>query len=59
MTWEDVERTVGPAGSVDLITVAQALHWFDFDEFFALAKKVRSKAYKLFGFNKLCPGREK
>src|ERR1700712_181091 len=28
------------AGSVDLITVATALHWFDFDRFYAEARRV-------------------
>jgi ubiquinone/menaquinone biosynthesis C-methylase UbiE len=29
-----------PASSVDLITVAQALHWFDFDKFFTEVRRV-------------------
>jgi len=29
-----------PAGSVDLITIAQALHWFDFERYFAEARRV-------------------
>jgi len=29
-----------PAASVDLVTVAQALHWFDFDKFFAEVRRV-------------------
>jgi SAM-dependent methyltransferase len=29
-----------PAASVDLITVAQALHWFNFDRFFGEARRV-------------------
>jgi len=43
----NVEYRVAPAeqsglsdGSVALITVAQALHWFDFDRFYAEAKRV-------------------
>ena len=28
------------SGSVDLITVAQAVHWFDFDKFYAEARRV-------------------
>jgi len=39
MAWVEIEKTVGPAGSVDLITVAQALHWFEFDDFFAVVRK--------------------
>ena len=34
------ERSELAAASVDLITVAQALHWFDCDAFFAEAKRV-------------------
>jgi SAM-dependent methyltransferase len=29
-----------PGGSVDLVTVAQALHWFDLDAFYAEARRV-------------------
>ena len=29
-----------PDNSVDLITVAQAIHWFDFDKFYTQVKKV-------------------
>lgn len=42
-----VEYAVAPAescplpdGSADLVTVAQALHWFDFDRFYAEVKRV-------------------
>lgn len=34
------ERSGLDGGSVDLTTVAQALHWFDFDAFFAEARRV-------------------
>ncbi len=34
------EASALPSESVDLITVAQALHWFDIDEFFAEAYRV-------------------
>lgn len=34
------EATAIPAHTVDLITVAQALHWFDFDAFYAEARRV-------------------
>jgi SAM-dependent methyltransferase len=44
---ERVEYRVAPAeesglaaGSVDLVTVAQALHWFDFDRFYAEVRRV-------------------
>lgn len=29
-----------PAGSCDLVTVAQAIHWFDFDKFYAEVRRV-------------------
>ncbi|MFO1512831.1 MAG: class I SAM-dependent methyltransferase [Verrucomicrobiota bacterium] len=34
------EQSGLPDNSVELITVAQALHWFDFDRFYAEAKRV-------------------
>lgn len=34
------EQTPLPAASVDLITVAQAAHWFDFEYFYAEVKRV-------------------
>jgi len=34
------EKTEIPDSSIDLITIAQALHWFDFDKFYAEAKRV-------------------
>ncbi len=44
---ENVELRVAPAessgiadGSVDLVTVAQALHWFDFDKFYSEIRRV-------------------
>ncbi|PKA58530.1 hypothetical protein AXF42_Ash008817 [Apostasia shenzhenica] len=36
----DVHRLVAPPGAVDLVTVAQALHWFDRPAFYALARAV-------------------
>lgn len=38
------ERTDIEAGSVDLVTVAQALHWFDFDAFYTEVKRVLKPA---------------
>lgn len=35
-----VEKTNIQSGSVDLITVAQALHWFDFNKFYSEVKRV-------------------
>jgi SAM-dependent methyltransferase len=34
------EQSGLPDGSVDLVTVAQALHWFDFDRFYAEVRRV-------------------
>lgn len=34
------EKTGIAGGSIDLITVAQAIHWFDFDQFYAEANRV-------------------
>ncbi len=37
------EKTALPDNSVDLITIAQALHWFDLDEFYKEVKRVLRK----------------
>jgi SAM-dependent methyltransferase len=37
---QPAERTDFPAGSFDLISVAQALHWFDFDLFWPEVRRV-------------------
>jgi len=37
---QPAEQTNFPAKSFDLVTVAQALHWFRFDEFYAEVKRV-------------------
>ena len=37
---EPGERCTLPSASADLVTVAQALHWFDFARFFAEARRV-------------------
>jgi SAM-dependent methyltransferase len=37
---ETSENTTIPAGSVDLITVGTAVHWFDFDPFYAEVRRV-------------------
>lgn len=37
---ERAEQTSLPNGSVDLITVAQAIHWFDIDNFYNEARRV-------------------
>ncbi|PKA58531.1 hypothetical protein AXF42_Ash008818 [Apostasia shenzhenica] len=36
----DVHRLIASPGAVDLVTVAQALHWFDLPAFYALARAV-------------------
>lgn len=40
---EELERIVGPEGSVDLVTVAAALHWFDRDKFYPIVKRMLRK----------------
>jgi len=37
---ERAEQTSFPDHSVDLVTVAQAIHWFDFDKFYAEVSRV-------------------
>lgn len=37
---EPSERTTIPAGTVDLVTVGTAAHWFDFDLFYAEVRRV-------------------
>ena len=37
---ETAESTSLPDGSVDLVTIAQAIHWFDFDKFYAEVNRV-------------------
>jgi ubiquinone/menaquinone biosynthesis C-methylase UbiE len=41
---EPAERTSLKDSSTDLITVSQALHWFDFDRFYAEARRVAKPA---------------
>jgi hypothetical protein len=43
MSLEELESTVGAEGSVDLVTVAQALHWFDLHTFYGQVKHVLRK----------------
>lgn len=40
MSIEEVEEKITPKGSLDLITIAQALHWFDLPNFYKQAKWV-------------------
>jgi len=37
---ENAEQVSLKSGSADLVTVAQAVHWFDFDKFYAEVKRV-------------------
>eukprot|EP00253_Pinus_taeda_P034548 PITA_34548 len=43
MSLEELESTVGAEGSVDVVTAAQALHWFDIDAFYSHVKHVLRK----------------
>lgn len=53
------EQTDLEAASVDLITVAQALHWFDFDRFYAEVRRVLKPggviAAWTYGLNRIAP----
>lgn len=40
---DDLTRIIGPEGSVDLVLIVQALHWFDFDAFYDNVKHVLRK----------------
>eukprot|EP01018_Ginkgo_biloba_P035003 Gb_11148 [translate_table: standard] len=40
---EELESIIGPEGSVDLVTVAQAVHWFDLEAFYGQVKRVLRK----------------
>jgi len=40
---EELTRIVGPEGSVDLVLIVEALHWFDFDQFYHNVKHVLRK----------------
>lgn len=43
MSSSEVEKLVAPESSVDLVTVAQALHWFDLTTFYSNVKHVLKK----------------
>lgn len=43
MTDDELVELIGGEDSVDLITVAQAVHWFDLPRFYAVAKRVLRK----------------
>jgi len=43
MTDEELTSIVGEGGSVDLVTVATAVHWFDLETFYSQVKRVLRK----------------
>jgi len=43
MTDEELFSVVGEEGSVDLVTVAQAVHWFDLETFYSQVKRLLRK----------------
>ena len=43
MTDEELYSIVGKEGSVDLVTVATAVHWFDLETFYSQVKRVLRK----------------
>lgn len=43
LTDDALHSIVGPEGSVDLVTVATAVHWFDLNTFYAQVKRVLRK----------------
>lgn len=53
------EKAVIDSGSVDLITVAQALHWFNFENFYSEVRRVLKKdgiiAVWMYGLVKISP----
>jgi len=53
------EKTAIDAGSINLITVAQALHWFNFESFYAEVRRVSAPkadptSYRNFATSSLC-----
>lgn len=40
---DELVNLIGPEGSVDLITVAQAIHWFDLPRFYSVATRLLRK----------------
>ncbi|CAI9099710.1 OLC1v1036570C1 [Oldenlandia corymbosa var. corymbosa] len=43
LSMAELEQNIGSESSVDLITIAQALHWFDFPTFYQQAKWILKK----------------
>ncbi|MFS7905694.1 putative methyltransferase type 11, S-adenosyl-L-methionine-dependent methyltransferase [Helianthus anomalus] len=46
MSMSELEAKIGPESSVDLVTVAQALHWFDHDAFYNQVKWILKKPHE-------------
>ncbi|XP_021772564.1 putative methyltransferase DDB_G0268948 [Chenopodium quinoa] len=44
----DLISLIGPEGSVDLITVAQAVHWFDLPNFYSIVNRLLKKPRGIF-----------
>ncbi|PKI32599.1 putative methyltransferase DDB_G0268948 [Punica granatum] len=38
MSWTELEKKIAPESSLDLVTIAQALHWFDLPTFYQQVK---------------------
>lgn len=45
MSMAELEQKVAPEGTVDLVTIAQALHWFDLPTFYQQVKWVLKKPH--------------
>ncbi|CAA0829846.1 S-adenosyl-L-methionine-dependent methyltransferases superfamily protein [Striga hermonthica] len=43
MTMSELQEKIGPKSSVDLVTIAQAMHWFDLPKFYQQVKWVLKK----------------
>ena len=56
----EAERTTFPDNHFDLVTVGQALHWFDFDEFFKEVKRVLkpNSVLAVWGYSNMLIGEE-
>lgn len=51
---DEIVKLVGGEGSVDLVTVAQAVHWFDFQTFYPLVARLLRKpggVFAVWGYN--------
>ncbi|KAJ1404191.1 S-adenosyl-L-methionine-dependent methyltransferase [Sesbania bispinosa] len=45
MSMEELEKLVAPQGTIDLVTIAQALHWFDLPTFYQQVKWILKKPH--------------